>query len=135
MDEVLGPTDGRFSKTEAELVGLFDVTQVALERALSGAAQRQQLLANNLANADTPGFKRTDLDFHSQLASALAAGRPDTAFTPQTDTTSSMQADGNNVDIDTEMAKLSQNALDYQSLVAVASSRLKMLQTAIGFGQ
>jgi flagellar basal body rod protein FlgB len=33
------------------------------------------------------------------------------------------------------MAKLSQNALDYQSLVAVASSRLKMLQTAIGFGQ
>jgi flagellar basal-body rod protein FlgB len=135
MDEVLGPTDGRSSKTEAKLVGLFDVTQIALERALTGAAQRQQLLANNLANADTPGFKRTDLDFHSQLASALASGRPDTPFTPQTDTTSSMQADGNNVDIDTEMAKLSQNALDYQSLVAVASSRLKMLQTAIGFGQ
>jgi flagellar basal-body rod protein FlgB len=45
-----------------------------------------------------------------------------------------MSADGNNVDIDTEMASLSQNALDYQSLVAVASARLKMLSIAIGQG-
>lgn len=121
-------------------MGLFDVTQIALERALAGAAQRQQIVANNLANADTPGFKRSDLDFHGQLAGALAAGSSGTqlaslSFTPQTDTASSMQADGNNVDIDTEMATLSQNALDYQSLVAVASARLKMLSTAIGMGQ
>lgn len=140
MDEVPEPTDGRSSKTEAELVGLFDVTQIALERALAGAAQRQQLLANNLANANTPGFKRSDLDFHSQLAAALETGRPSAqlasgSFTPQTDTTSSMQADGNNVDVDTEMANVSANALDYQSLVAVASARLKMLSTAIGMGQ
>jgi flagellar basal-body rod protein FlgB len=120
-------------------VGLFDVTQIALERALSGAGQRQQILANNLANADTPGFKRTDLDFHSQLATALA-GTNSTAqlsslpFTTQTDTSSSMQADGNNVDVDTEMSKLSQNALDYQSLVAIANARLKMLSIAIGQG-
>ncbi len=46
-----------------------------------------------------------------------------------------MQADGNNVDVDTEMSNLSANALDYQSLIAVASARLKMLQTAIGTGQ
>lgn len=120
-------------------MGLFDVTQIALERALAGAAQQQQIVANNLANADTPGFKRTDLDFHTQLADALASGKADSlaslSFTPQTDTTSSMQADGNNVDVDTELAKLSANALDYQSLVAVASARLKMLSTAIGMGQ
>lgn len=121
-------------------MGLFDVTQIALERALSGASQRQQILANNLANANTPGFKRSDLDFHGQLASALAAGGSPAgleslAFTPQTDNSTSMTADGNNVDVDTEMAKLSQNALDYQSLIAVASSRLKMLSTAIGMGQ
>jgi flagellar basal-body rod protein FlgB len=128
------------SRTEAELVGLFDVTQIALERALSGAAQRQQILANNLANADTPGFKRTDLDFHSQLATALASnGSSDELasqpFATQTDTSSSMQADGNNVDVDTEMSKLSQNSLDYQSLVSIANARLKMLSTAIGMGQ
>ena len=46
-----------------------------------------------------------------------------------------MQADGNNVDVDTEMAKLSENALDYQSLVSVSNARLKMLSTAIGHGQ
>lgn len=121
-------------------MGLFDVTQIALERALAGSAQRQQLLANNLANADTPGFKRSDLDFHATLAGALQSG--DSAaqlasltFAPQTDTTSSMQADGNNVDVDTEMSKLSQNALDYESLVTVANARLKMLATAIGTGQ
>lgn len=121
-------------------MGLFDVTQIALERALSGAAQQQQILANNLANADTPGFKRSDLDFHSQLAGALEADRSGAqleslSFTPQTDSTSSMQLDGNNVDVDTEMSKLSANALDYQSLVAVASARLKMISTAIGMGQ
>jgi len=118
-------------------VGLFDVTQIALERALSGAAQRQQLLANNLANAETPGFKRSDLDFHAQLADALANGDgnlSNLSFSPQTDSTTSMQADGNNVDVDTEMSNLSENALDYESLVSVANARLKMLQTVIGGG-
>jgi flagellar basal-body rod protein FlgB len=117
-------------------VGLFDITQIALERALSGAEQRQKLLANNLANANTPGFKRSDLDFHSALASALDSGEPAAAtFTPQTDTTSSMTADGNNVDTDAEMSHLTENSLDYQSLVDVANARLKMISTAIGNGQ
>jgi flagellar basal-body rod protein FlgB len=120
-------------------VGLFDTTQIALERALAGSAQRQQLLANNLANADTPGFKRSDLDFESTLQGAMASGDSasqleSVSFTPQTDTTSSMTADGNNVDTDTEMSNLTQNSLDYQSLVAVANARLKMLSTVIGNG-
>ncbi len=121
-------------------MGIFDTTQIALERALAGSAQRQQILANNLANADTPGFKRSDVDFESTLQGALSSG--DSAsqlesltFTPQTDTTSSMTEDGNNVDVDTEMSNLTQNALDYQSLIAVANARFKMLSTAIGSGQ
>jgi flagellar basal-body rod protein FlgB len=117
-------------------VGLFDVTQIALERALSGSAQRQQLLADNVANANTPGYKRSDIDFHGQLAAALAGGSSvdSLSFTPQTDTATSLTADGNNVDIDSEMSNLSQNALDYQSLVEVANARLKMLSVAIGQG-
>jgi flagellar basal-body rod protein FlgB len=121
-------------------VGLFDTTQITLQQALAGSAQRQQLLANNLANADTPGFKRSDVNFQATLANALAQGDngsqiESVSFQPQTDTTSSMTADGNNVDMDTEMSNLSQNALTYQSLVAVANARLKMLSTAIGSGQ
>jgi len=121
-------------------VGLFDTTEIALERALSGSSQRQQLLANNLANADTPGFKRSDLDFHTALANALDSGDSSSQleslqFQPQTDTTSSMTEDGNNVDVDTEMSNLTQNSLDYESLISVASARIKMLSTAIGSGQ
>lgn len=118
-------------------MGLFDVTQVALERALEGAGQRQQLLASNLANANTPGFERSDLDFHAALASALAHGAGSARlealrFAPRTDTGGAMTPDGNNVDLDTEMANLSANAIDYQTLVSVASARLKMIATAIG---
>ena len=119
-------------------MGMFDALRIA---ASGMAAERLRLdvTSANLANANTAGFKRSDVDFQSSLAAALGGGSEqsvaDTSFQTQTDTSSSMQADGNNVDVDQEMAKLSQNALDYQSLVAVAGSRLKMLQTAIGFGQ
>jgi flagellar basal-body rod protein FlgB len=116
-------------------MGLFDVTQLALERALQGAGLRQQALSNNLANVNTPGFKRSDVDFHSSLAAALAGGEPAVAsasFALQTDSATSMRADGNNVDVDQEMASLTENASEYQALAAVAKSRLQMIQTAIG---
>lgn len=121
-------------------MGLFDITQIALERALVGSAQRQQALANNIANANTPLFKRSDVDFQSSLARALAAGESPAAlqqltFQPQVDNTSSIRQDGNNVDIDQEMSDLSANTVTYQALVAVSRSRLQMLATAIGTGQ
>lgn len=119
---------------------LFDTTMVGLERAMSGAQLRQQVLANNLANANTPNFKRSDVDFHAALANAFDNGSASptslnaTQFSIQTDTSSVMQADGNNVDVDTEMANLSENSLDYQSLTSVLASRVKILQTAMGTG-
>ena len=69
---------------------LFDTTQNALEAAISGAAQRQQALAANLANANTPGYQRVDVDFHSSLSAALGAKNAGEAlhavrFAPQVD--------------------------------------------------
>ena len=119
---------------------LFDTTMVGLERAMSGAQLRQQVLANNLANANTPNFKRSDVDFHAALANAFDSGSVSpaavnaTQFSIQADTGSVMQADGNDVDVDTEMANLSENSLDYQSLTSVLASRVKILQTAMGTG-
>jgi flagellar basal-body rod protein FlgB len=117
-------------------VGLIDGTQLVLEQAMAGSAARQQVLANNIANANTPNFKRSDLDFQSQLISALQAGGPSAvenlAYSPKVDTESPVQANGNNVNVDTEMAAMSQNAIDYQSLVEIAAARMKMLQSAIG---
>lgn len=113
-------------------MALFDVTQTTLEQALSGAALRQRLIADNIANAATPGYKRSDVDFQSTLADALQAGDPqDAQFAPTVDQ-SSGSADGNNVDIDAEMANLSENSATYQTLAAVAKARISMIQIAIG---
>ena len=55
-------------------MGPFDVTQALLERAMSGASLRQTALSNNIANANTAGYKRSDVDFASTLAGALDSG-------------------------------------------------------------
>jgi flagellar basal-body rod protein FlgB len=118
-------------------MGLFDLTDLVLQRGLEGAGLRQQLLSNNLANANTAGFKRSDVDFQSSLSAALSAGDPsravgDAAFDPVTDTTSAMTPDGNNVDVDQEVSNLTENSVQYQALAAVERSRLQTLQTAMG---
>jgi flagellar basal-body rod protein FlgB len=120
-------------------MGLFDITDLVLQRGLEGASMRQQVLANNLANANTAGYKRSDVDFQSALASALDGDSSESSleslsFQPQTDTTSTMRADGNNVDFDQENASLTENAVEYQALLSVARSRLDMLRTAMGGG-
>ena len=121
-------------------MGLFDTTQLGLEQALEGATLRQRALANNIANANTAGYKRTDVDFHSALAQAFGSADPgkslgQVTFSPQTDTSTSTRADGNNVDMDAEMASLSENSLEYQALIAVSRARLTMLQIAMGTRQ
>ena len=119
-------------------MGPFDVTQALLERAMSGASLRQTALSNNIANANTAGYKRSDVDFASTLAGALDSGDDkqqvdQIQFAPVVDQ-SVGRADGNNVDIDTEMADLNQNSVVYQTLVEVAKARLQLLTTAIGTG-
>jgi flagellar basal-body rod protein FlgB len=115
---------------------LFDTTQLGLERAISGAAQRQNALASNIANANTPGYKPRDVDFHSALRSAFEAGASadEVHRTPfaETSQTGVMRADGSGVDVDVESAKLSENALDYQTLVQVARGRIDILESAMG---
>src|SRR3954447_24129587 len=119
---------------------LFDTTQMALERSISGAAQRQEALAANIANADTPGYQRVDVDFHGALAAAMGSSDRTSAlertgFTPAVDkSVGAMRADGSTVDIDNESAKLAANALDQQAAVQVAASRIQTLKMAIGGG-
>ena len=116
---------------------LIDNTQLALERAISGASMRQGVLANNLANAETPGFRRMDVDFHDALAQAMDSGQSNTIeaaqFTPQQDP-QTMRADGNGVDIDTESAAMAKNGLEYEALVSVAKARIQIFQSALGIG-
>ncbi|MEA2410128.1 MAG: flagellar basal-body rod protein FlgB [Thermoleophilaceae bacterium] len=116
---------------------LIDNTQLGLERAISGASLRQSVLANNLANAETPGYHRMDVNFHDALAQAMGSGDAATidatTFTPQQDS-QTMRADGNGVDIDTESATMAKNGLEYEALVSVDKARIQIIQSAMGVG-
>jgi flagellar basal-body rod protein FlgB len=114
---------------------LFDTTQIGLERALAGSSLRQQAIAQNMANANTPGYQRQDVDFASALhaawdqgASSVARVRPGVS----TDASAVMQADGNSVDIDTEAANQSKNGLQFEAISAVMKTRTAILKSAIG---
>jgi flagellar basal-body rod protein FlgB len=117
-------------------VNLFDNTELGLQAAIRGADMRQTVLAQNLANANTPGYVRKDVNFQSTLAAAMQDGMsPDQVqFDTTTDGSAPMQADGNSVDADTESAKMAENGLHYQSLVAIAKGRLDIITSAIGNG-
>lgn len=124
--------------------------------ALKLRGQRAELLANNLANADTPGFKARDVDFREVLAAAGganggAAGKSLSLATTQHSHLGGPGAstaeggagrlqyrvplapslDGNTVDVQVEQAAFAENAVRYQATLTFISSRLRGLMTAI----
>jgi flagellar basal-body rod protein FlgB len=114
---------------------LFDTTQIGLERALSGSSLRQQAIAQNLANVNTPGYRRQDVDFASALHAAWDQGTSKVASVDpavQTDQSAVMRADGSSVDIDTEAAAQSKNGLQYEAVSTVMKTRVSILRSAIG---
>ena len=114
---------------------LFDTVHIALERALQGASMRHAALSENIANVNTPGYQRKDVDFHSALQAAMPAGRgavEGVGFATSVDGAAPVRADGNSVDMDTESAGLAQNALEYEALTQVLRSRDEIVRSAIG---
>jgi flagellar basal-body rod protein FlgB len=108
------------------------------KRLLDAAALRHEALATNIANLETPGFKRIDLapDFARQLADLSA--NPG-SFTPsdlqltlaEDRTALSSRADGNNVQLDRELVELNRNSVEYDFLAQYTSDCLRRLKTAI----
>jgi flagellar basal-body rod protein FlgB len=113
-------------------MSLLDNTQLALESAMSGSMLRQQLLANNLANANTPGYQPQDVNFQQTLASAMSEGDSPTTvkYTPYTDSQVT-STDGNGVDSDVTNAEIAENGLLYQDLTQIAAAREGILETAM----
>ncbi|HWX44096.1 MAG TPA: flagellar basal body rod protein FlgB [Solirubrobacteraceae bacterium] len=120
-------------------MSLIDTTQLALQTAMRGAWMRQTLLTNNIANANTPGYHREDLNFQGVLRQALAGGESPAAgeslagvsFQPEV----SQQAtgpEGNGVQIDQESSLLAENGLEYEALVQVLGTRDGILRSAMG---
>jgi flagellar basal-body rod protein FlgB len=113
-------------------MSMLDTTQLALIAAMRGSLQRQTVLTNNLANVDTPGYQRQDVDFQSTLNAAIQSGQPLGSLSFQTvPDPQVMRADGNGVDAEKEQAYLAENGLLYQQLTQVAAARAQILQSAI----
>jgi flagellar basal-body rod protein FlgB len=127
------PKDGRLPGNGSSME-LFDTTQIGLERALSGTARRQAALASNIANVNTPGYQRQDVDFSTALSNAWGAREAVESIDPavQVDRTAAMRADGNSVDIDTEAAEQARTGLTSEAVSAVLKARIGILQSAIG---
>ena len=118
---------------------LFGITDVVLQRALSGAELRQQVLAANIANVNTPGFRRSDVPFQEALQAALAGGDPARVDRVEArvveDGGSALRIDGNNVDVDAEMARLAETQLLHGAVAGLLRERISMLRYAINEGR
>jgi flagellar basal-body rod protein FlgB len=113
-------------------MSLLDNTQLALQSAMSGSMLRQSVLANDLANANTPDFRPEDVNFQQTLASAMSGGQSPSSvsYSPYSENVVN-SADGNGVDSDTVNAEIGENGLLYQDFTQIAASREGILETAM----
>lgn len=101
-----------------------------LHSALDGLSTRQQVIADNIANVDTPGFRATNVDFETALRSAIGSGDLAAEVTPITSATNTpVGANGNNVDLRKETLAAVQSQFQYQVLTRAASDRFDLLRT------
>lgn len=116
-----------------------------LDKAADAANLRNELISNNIANVDTPGYKRKDINFESILQAELGgeknlstavknANKDLTTLDPQvyTDNASlSYRLDGNNVDVATEESYLAENQIKYQALVDLMSQEFSRYKSVL----
>lgn len=123
-----------------------------LQKAMDGSTLRHTAITNNIANVNTPGYKKIEVSFQDALEEALQpeaklkrtnpkhlpVRRPlDDAGIVQTRTSTqtTLRNDGNNVDVDIELATLAENNLYFNGLAQMLSSQLALLKTSISEGK
>ena len=124
-----------------------------LERALDTSVIRREVIADNIANADTPGFKRSEVSFESQMRRAIKSEQKPEFPTLMTDKRdfsfnefidykkvkpkisveydTSYRNDKNNVDIEKEMILATKNAMHYNAMMEVYNRNIKMLDLVL----
>jgi flagellar basal-body rod protein FlgB len=110
---------------------MLDPLTSSLERYMDLLSARQKLVASNIANADTPGYKARDIDFQSEFRNAIDATRPRVANVSGLKT----KNDGNNVSIDRESRMLAENGIRFSIASGPLRSHLKTLRSAIEEGK
>jgi flagellar basal-body rod protein FlgB len=109
-------------------------TMNLLEKALDVSAQRQQLVAANIANVDTPGYQTKDLDFHAELQRAVSDGPAN--FMPVVRSVHGLleRPDGNNVSMDREGLMLAETQMQFGLGVQLLRHEFQNLLMAINEG-
>lgn len=116
-----------------------------LDKAADASWIRNEVISNNIANVDTPNYKRQDVEFESYLLAQLEGANSSSlkktvagmdldslTSTIYTDSNSlPYRLDGNNVDIDTENVELASNQLKYQALVSSINNEFSMIKSAM----
>lgn len=133
---------------------IFDKTMRLLEKALDLRSARQRIIASNIANEETPRYRASDLKFTEALASA-GRGRPPVTLTPTHQSHFGMNGDAiqrvvgrvedvpagdlpldaNTVNLELEMAKMSDNAMHYNTGATIMAMRLRQVLSAIREGR
>jgi flagellar basal-body rod protein FlgB len=122
----------------------LDPTITALKTALNGLSQRQQIISQNLANVDTPGYQAREVNFEDSLKRAmqqedfsmvttnpahLTIQNKVAGTTVEARPGGSVRTDGNNVDIDVELTDMSETGIQYQAVSQAASQKLLLLKS------
>jgi flagellar basal-body rod protein FlgB len=110
---------------------MFDAIGSQLERYLDLLSVRQKLVSSNIANADTPGYRTKDIDFHFEFMSQVADARPQ-VIEPEGLT---VKNDGNNVSLDREARLLAENAMRFNFASSLLRSHIRVLRSAIQEGR
>ena len=126
--------------------GAFGYVDV-LKTAADASWLREEVLTNNIANVDTPNYKRQDVEFTTYLKSALEqAGTPASTLTQKVNeanlsgittrtytenTTLSYRMDGNNVDLSTENAELAAEQINYNALIDSMNNEFSRFKTVL----
>ncbi|MCQ2523918.1 MAG: flagellar basal body rod protein FlgB [Lachnospiraceae bacterium] len=124
--------------------GVFNYVNV-LDKAADASWLRNEAIANNLANADTPGYKRQDVSFEAELGKALKYNHYESMDSKVAHLTTdsieprvfkdysgfSYRLDGNNVDPDTEGVMLAKNQIKYQGLLESITNEFNNIKIAI----
>lgn len=129
---------------------LFSNTISTLENALDYSSAKQKVIAQNITNVDTPNYKAKDVNFKTALQSALDRslearrtdsrhfefkGQPSSSFSVQTIHDRSYNNNGNNVDIDKQMADLATNQIYYNAVTDRINGKFQSLQSVIRGGK
>ena len=113
------------------IIPISDNTTSALHRALDGLDRRQQAIASNLANLETPGYQAREVSFEHSLRAAVMAGRPADAAITVERSLAPTRTNGNNVNIDVELMAASETKLRQQLAIEGLNAKYQLIRTAI----